>query len=39
MRKAALLKEQQRHRMLETAGLNSVQGANLISVDLLISQF
>ena len=34
MRKAALLKETQRHRMLETAGLNSVQGANLISVDI-----
>jgi len=34
MRKAALLKETQRHRMLETAGLNSVQGANVISVDI-----
>lgn len=34
MRKAALLQETQRHRMLETAGLNSVQGANLISVDI-----
>ena len=34
MRRQALLKEQQRHRMLETAGLNAVQGANLISVDI-----
>ena len=34
MRRQALLKETQRHRMLETAGLNSVQGANLISVDI-----
>jgi len=34
MRRQALLKETQRHRMLETAGLNSVQGANVISVDI-----
>ena len=34
MRKEQLLRETQRHRMLETAGLNSVQGANLISVDI-----
>jgi len=34
MKKEQLLKETQRHRMLETAGLNSVQGANLISVDI-----
>ena len=34
MRKAELLRETQRHRMLETAGLNAVQGANLISVDI-----
>ena len=34
MRKPALLKETQRHRMLETAGVNSVQGANFISVDI-----
>lgn len=34
MRKAGLLKETQRHRILENAGLNAVQGANLISVDV-----
>jgi len=34
MRKEQLLRETQRHRMLETAGLNAVQGANLISVDI-----
>jgi hypothetical protein len=34
MRKPAILKEQQRNRMLETAGINSLQGANLISVDI-----
>ena len=34
MRKDKLLAETQRHRMLETAGLNSVQGANLITVDV-----
>lgn len=34
MKKAALLAETQRHRMLETAGINTVQGANLITVDV-----
>jgi len=34
MRKAGLLKETQRHRMLETAGINSLQSTNLISVDI-----
>ena len=34
MRKAGLIKEQQRYRMLETAGINAVQGANLLSVDI-----
>ena len=34
MRKAALLKEQQRHRIFENAGLSMVQGSNFISVDI-----
>lgn len=34
MRKDKILAETQRHRMLETAGLNSLQGANLITVDM-----
>lgn len=34
MRKAKLLKENQKNRMLEMAGLSTVQGANLISVDI-----
>jgi len=34
MRKAGLLKETQRHRLLETAGINSLQNTNLISVDI-----
>ena len=34
MRKANLLKETQRHRLLEIAGLNSVQGANLMTIDI-----
>jgi hypothetical protein len=34
MRKPAFLKEQQRHKMLETAGVDYLRGANLISVDI-----
>lgn len=34
MRKTGILREIQRHRLLENAGLNSIQGANLISVDI-----
>ena len=34
MRKDRFLHEQQRYKMLENAGLNYVQGANLISVDI-----
>jgi len=34
MRKKAFIRETQRHRMLETAGINAVQGTNLISVDI-----
>jgi len=34
MRKAGLLREVQRNRMLETAGINAVAGVNLISVDI-----
>ena len=34
MRKAGLLQETQRHRMLETSGIDALQGVNLISVDI-----
>jgi hypothetical protein len=34
MRKEKLLKEQQRNKLLEDSGVNSVQGANFISVDI-----
>lgn len=34
MRKAGLLRETQRNRMLETSGVNLLQGVNLISVDI-----
>jgi hypothetical protein len=34
MRKEKLLKEQQRNKLLEDSGVNLVQGANLISVDI-----
>lgn len=34
MRKKKFIAEQQRNRMLETSGINSVAGANLISVDI-----
>jgi len=34
MRKDKLLKETQRQRILEIAGLSSVQGVNLITVDI-----
>ena len=34
MKKERLLKEQQRNRLLETAGINLVQGANLLSIDI-----
>jgi len=34
MKKERLIREQQRNRLLETAGINLVQGANLISIDI-----
>jgi len=34
MRKERLLAETQRHKLLENSGINAVQGANLISVDI-----
>lgn len=34
MKKERLLKEQQRNKLLEDSGINLVQGANLISVDI-----
>ena len=34
MKKERIIKEQQRSRMLEMAGINTVQGANLLSVDI-----
>ena len=34
MRKTKFIAEQQRNRMLETAGINLLQGVNLISVDI-----
>ena len=34
MKKLKILKEQQRNKLLEDSGINLVQGANLISVDI-----